>query len=323
MSMKLIIVVLALVSSTLHITAQITPGLTADFQTWLNQTGYESYNFMRTDIDPLGASYGGKQSQNEQITNDPIIFIHGNSDKAIGFTGWQTGFTNSIEYFISQGYTEAELYATTWGPADAFQMANQYHSFAYLSYLRAFVEAVLNYTGAAQVDIISHSMGVTLGRKVVQGGTGNDNGPYNLGPSLLQKVDTFIGIAGANWGLTNCYSDSQYPTCGTTNGLYPGWAIGPLGLSTILNNINNGPNVATHLFSLWSSFDNLIGYGDIVWMQPTSNIPNQNGHVEYTDPFYTHLTLKDNTTQEQYQIITQHVTGDYKVNTLDEFIALM
>jgi len=302
---------------------QITPGLTPNFQAWLTQNDYGSYNFMRTDISPLGASFGGKQSDSDPIANIPIVFIHGNSDKAIGFSGWQTGFTISIEYFLSQGYTEAELYATTWGPADPFQMANQYHSKAYLTYLRAFVEAVLNYTGAPQINIICHSMGVTLARKVVQGGTGNDNGPYNLGPSLASQINTFIGIAGANLGLVACVSQMQYPTCGTTNGLYPGWAIGPLGLSQYLQNLNNGPKEAEYLFSLWSAFDDLIGYGDVVYLQYTSNLQDQDGHVEYDNPSYTHLGLRDNTTAEQYQIITQHVTGDYKVHNQEEFMKLI
>jgi hypothetical protein len=37
-------------------------------------------------------------------------------------------------------------------------------------HLRRWVEAVIGYTQATKVDIITHSMGVTLGRKVVKGG---------------------------------------------------------------------------------------------------------------------------------------------------------
>jgi len=36
--------------------------------------------------------------------------------------------------------------------------------------LRAFTEAVLNYTGAEKINVISHSMGVTLSRRVIKGG---------------------------------------------------------------------------------------------------------------------------------------------------------
>jgi len=39
-----------------------------------------------------------------------------------------------------------------------------------LEYLRAFTEAVIAYTGAAKIDVIGHSMGVTLSRRVIKGG---------------------------------------------------------------------------------------------------------------------------------------------------------
>ena len=41
--------------------------------------------------------------------------------------------------------------------------------------LRAFIEAVLTYTKADKVDVISHSMGVTLARKAIQGGNSKDH----------------------------------------------------------------------------------------------------------------------------------------------------
>lgn len=79
-----------------------------------------------------------------------------------------------------------------------------------MTYVRKFVEAVLAYTKAPQVVIIGHSMGVTLGRKIIKGGNTLDHvqGNYSLGASLHDKVKLFVGIAGANFGLTSCYGST-------------------------------------------------------------------------------------------------------------------
>jgi len=91
--------------------------LTADFSSWLNTNGYGSYGFERTDL--VGGAYGGKSTSGDKITHEPVVFIHGNSDIAVGVTGDFTGFTDSIEYFLSKGYTKAELYITTWGTGNS------------------------------------------------------------------------------------------------------------------------------------------------------------------------------------------------------------
>ena len=74
--------------------------------------------------------------------------------------------------------------------------------------MRLFVEAVLEYTGAPEIDIISHSMGVTYSRKVIKGGFVYSNEkPYYIGLALTERVNTFIGIAGRNWGSSDCALD--------------------------------------------------------------------------------------------------------------------
>lgn len=45
---------------------------------------------------------------------------------------------------------------------------NTMHTCAYLIQLRRYIEAVINYTGALKVDVIAHSLGVPLARKVGQ-----------------------------------------------------------------------------------------------------------------------------------------------------------
>lgn len=118
------------------------------------------------------------------------------------------------------------MYTTTWGPADPNKATQNFHSKEYVMRMRKFVEAVLQYTGAAKITVIGHSMGVTIGRKVIKGGNAIDHiaGTYNVGPSLSSKVNVFIGLAGANLGLASCAMPTL-PTCGNKDGFYPGSSL--------------------------------------------------------------------------------------------------
>ena len=160
---------------------------------------------MRADLGSAG-SYGGRSSPTQAIKNQPVIFIHGNSDTALSYSVTAPGWTNTISYFQSKGYSRAELYATSWGDANPLNAASRTHDCVILPRLRKFVEAVIAYTNASKVDIISHSMGVTIGRKILKGGTlqtaAGDR--CDLGKPLSGSVDTFVGLAGGNYGLCNC-----------------------------------------------------------------------------------------------------------------------
>lgn len=285
--------------------------LTTDFQNWLNANGYSSYNF-----NSGGNSFGGRAFAGEALVNQPVIFIHGNSDAALGNSYGMTGWIASRNYFISQGYKGAELYAITWGDNNPAMSAYQYHSLPNLQKIRAFIQAVKAYTGAAKVDIVTHSMGVTLTRKAILGGTGNDllnGGNYNLGGNLTSIVDTFVGIAGANRGLVSCYqTGGTTPTCANTNGLYPGYLYFGFvtGVSNILTNINASSHYeGTYVYSMWSTVDEIIGYGNIVYGQYTSQIPAQNGEKRFTSVPYGHFNSKDLTGYNQLRMVKFHATN--------------
>ncbi|WP_375769667.1 lipase family protein [Archangium gephyra] len=290
-----------------------TSGFTSHFRTWLTNNGYEpAYNLVRADL--VGGSYGGKASSTDTVVNQPVIFIHGNSDKAIGTgTSGQSGWNASIEYFQSQGYKPSELYATTWGPADASLSAYQYHSKTNVMKVRKFIEAVKAYTGAAKVDIVAHSMGVTLARKAVLGGYATDSlegGQYYIGAPLTSSVDTFVGIAGANLGLVSCYQTGPgTPTCGSTNGLYPGYwnGIGVSGRSAYLNNLlaSSGYEGA-YRYTIWSTADEIIGYDNLVYGSYTSRIPGQTGEKVYSAYPYGHFNSKDLTQNVQFNMVKNH-----------------
>jgi pimeloyl-ACP methyl ester carboxylesterase len=303
--------------------------ITEHFGKWLKASGLGSFDFNRSDLD--GASFGGRNYDHEPIKHTPIIFVHGNSDKAYGDLGWQIGWKYPIQYLMMNGYTSAELYTTTWGPADILFADDQYHSREYLTRIRTFIEAVLNYTKAEKVNVVGHSMGVTLARKAIQGGVGEDildGGFYDLGRSLKDRVDTFVGIAGANWGLVDCYTDFLIPTCATVNGFFPGIAPGPIQLSAILTDINyvGGPE-AGFVFTIYSLTDEVIGYGDLVWGKFTSKIMTQNDEIRHTEVGWTHLAMRDNAGPPVLQMVTNHIVDgwqdlmrDYIINHHDNKI---
>lgn len=308
-----VMVIIIMIGLTSLATAQ---GLTADFRTWLNSNGYSGYDFARDDLGNRG-SYGGRASASDTIVNQPVIFIHGNSDSALGANSSLSGWNSSINYFLSQGYKTSELYATTWGDADSFLSAYQYHSKPNIQKIRAFIQAVKAYTGATKVDVVTHSMGVTLARKAILGGAGNDaanGGGYNLGLPITSSIDTFVGIAGANWGLVSCYqTGGTTPTCADTNGLYPGYYAGspPFGLSDILYNENYAAShyEGANVFSIWSTADEVIGYGDVVYARYTSQIPGQNGEKRFTAYPYGHINSKDLTGYYQWRMVKYHSTN--------------
>lgn len=291
-----------------------TTGITPHFREWLTANGYTAtYDFARDDL--VGGSYGGKASASDTVVNQPVIFIHGNSDKAIGTgTVGQTGWNASIDYFLSHGYKTSELYATTWGPADSALSPYQYHSKTYVMKVRKFIEAVKAYTGATKVDIVAHSMGVTLSRKAILGGTASDaleGGSYNVGSSLTSSVDTFVGIAGANLGLTSCYmTGPTTPTCGATNGLYPGYLFGLLvtGRSSFLNDLMSTSRYeGANRYAIFSTADEVISYGDVVYGSYTSRIPGETGEKVYSSYPYGHINSKDLTAAVQLDMVKNHV----------------
>ncbi|CAD6191378.1 unnamed protein product [Caenorhabditis auriculariae] len=285
--------------------------ITDHFETWLNQNGYEKYNFGRSDMGNFG-SFGGKADDNEEIIHEPVVFIHGNSDAALTANDFSTGWTKTVSYFVSQNYSMAELYATSWGNTNTTQAVFRDHDCVTTHRLRMFFEAVLQYTGATRISVISHSMGVTLGRKIVQGGfITADDGTCNIGKSLTPRVNVFLGIAGANFGLCVCIlqgDGTTWPTCNMKNGLWPGDSCGEnqQAYSQFLMDINaRGAHLeGKYIFSMWSKDDDLIGYGDNVWGRFTSEIPNSAGNVIYSNR--THMQTKEDSAADQFFIVTRH-----------------
>jgi triacylglycerol lipase len=260
-----------------------------DFQKWLHENGYGKYDFAKGNV----PAFGGKSTPGEKVTKEPVIFIHGNSDSA---AGWK----NSVEHFSKEGYKSSEMYGMTWGPASPLKASEQHHSKKYLEEVRAFIEAVKKYTGAEKVDVIGHSMGVTLARKAIQGGDGFDpyaKQSYNLGKAMTDSVDTFVGIAGANHGLAAAmWTGNMVPTTNKTSGLHP--------QSEILKDLNAvDHDEGSHVYSIWSHADEVVGVG---LARFTSPIEGQDGQKVYGTFPFGHMGVKNLTAETQLAMIRDH-----------------
>lgn len=88
-------------------------------------------------------------------------------------------------------------------------------------------------------------------------------------------MSTFIGLAGANYGLVSCWAASSLATCNTKNGFFPG-ATPSSGPSTFLNEINkNSEAEAEKVYTIWSKYDEVIMHNSQVWDKITCRIPGQ------------------------------------------------
>jgi hypothetical protein len=163
------------------------------------------------------------------LHHTPVIFVHGNQADA------QNWLDTMQQFSAASGYTMQEMYALSYNALGNYyagapaQMQPSSFDQAYLNQnsdalangghgaanedevpdLCRFIEAVQWYTGSAQVDIVAHSLGVTITRRLMQ-----------LYPSLAHDVAAFVGIAGANHGTTVCRGiDTSYYGC---NEIAPG-----------------------------------------------------------------------------------------------------
>lgn len=171
---------------------------------------------------PDNAPYGGFGGGACTATKTPVIFIHGNGDEA---KNWNypsaTGVPSVYASFRAAGYNPCELFGLNWlseGERGAPQ--NNYHRSEKAEMLGDFIDAVRAYTGAQKVDIIAHSLGVTVAMHALE---------HN---EMWADARRFIAISGGLRGLSACYSvgyaNALAPTCGSQNifdsdvfGFYP------------------------------------------------------------------------------------------------------
>ncbi|WP_425309237.1 hypothetical protein AADG42_10840 [Ammonicoccus fulvus] len=165
----------------------------------------------------------------------PVVFVHGNADRAVN---WDSDITGPVgdnpaaphsvyDQFRAAGYSECELFGITYlTEAEQKKPQNNYHTAQGYADILNFVDAVRDYTGSEQVDIVSHSFGVSMSMAAFTYADDKQTGPG------WGQVRKFVNIAGGIRGLGSCrlvgYANSIAPTCGSQNifdeytfGFYP------------------------------------------------------------------------------------------------------
>ena len=166
--------------------------------------------------------------------NDPILFVHGWNSSA---STWNTFVSN----FAADGWTAAELNSWSYNTSQSNATTAQE--------IKTRVDSILAATGAAKVDIISHSMGGLSSRYYTR----------NLGGDL--KVDEWVSLGGPNHGTETanfCFSTA----CSEMR-------VG----STFLKNLNSGDETpgAPSYRTWWSPCDEIINPDSSVALSGAAN----------------------------------------------------
>lgn len=148
------------------------------------------------NINPLSrfiGSFGGDINCQTSSSKTPVILIHGNADSSLGWTKSQNNEPSFVDSLKAAGYTNCDIYAISYlSLSEQLNPSGNYHELKKMKFLKDFIETVLKTTGQSRVDIVSHSLGVTLSLETLH--------RFNM----FKHVRKFVGIAGAMHGLQSC-----------------------------------------------------------------------------------------------------------------------
>ncbi len=156
------------------------------------------------------------------VARTPVIFLHGNNDTPFATACAVYGRVHALAQSLAdRGYATSELWGLGYQgdqcdlAADNTRRSAFAHTVtANVPDLRRFVEAVLAYTGAKEVDIVGHSLGVTLAREWMR---------QDQSQRLVRR---FVAIDGPNHGIINCSpSPANYYQLAAFGGFTPTSAV--------------------------------------------------------------------------------------------------
>lgn len=205
---------------------------------------------------PLSAETGQTMpgfgsDQASGVYRTPVIFVHGNTVSA-------RYWLPTRDYFLQRGYSRDELWAFGYGWDNVRYFDSNELS---VPSLERSVNSVINYLSkkrgvpVRQVDIVAHSLGVTVVRQWLK-----QTNSYH-------RVRNFVGIAGANHGTWTASNDSRGQQRLTAWELAPG--------SPWLAQLNRGGETPgpTRYFTLYDGG----GWADVFYPKPSQDSPALEG----------------------------------------------
>jgi triacylglycerol lipase len=187
-------------------------------------------------VTTLGGAGVAPEGASAQAAQDPILFVHGWNSRA---SAWNT----MIDRFVAAGVPRNRMVAITYNSNQSnATIANQVRDAA--ASLRAS-------TGAARVDIVTHSMGGLSSRYYLK----------NLGGTAF--VDEWVSLGGPNHGTNTAYA--CYPFSAGCRDMIPG--------SSFLNNLNATDETpgSVRYGTFWSSCDEVINPDSSVLLSGATN----------------------------------------------------
>jgi pimeloyl-ACP methyl ester carboxylesterase len=156
------------------------------------------------------------------VGHTPVILLHGNNDTPYPNACNPYGQIHSLaQYLADHGYSPSELWGLGYQGDQCDTLTTPTNKSAYphstaanIPDLDHFVHAVLAFTGAKRVDIVGHSLGVTLARAWMKADhTGH----------LVRRL---VGIDGPNHGIVDCSpSPLNYFQAPASGGFTPSSAV--------------------------------------------------------------------------------------------------
>lgn len=204
---------------------------------------------------------------------DNVVLVHGN-------TGSPSDWDNTYDLLIADGYNDSQIFRSSWGSGYA---SSNNHSGTEETPVRDDINAALSTSCTGKIDVIGHSMGVTLAAQQI----------IKLNKS--NQVDAFVGVAGAYRGLWTC---GAYPwnvwtsTCGTS-----GLSISSPFLDWLGNKV-----IANRIYSIKSWNDQIVCGSGVCTVGGihSSHIPNENDSFTYV---LGHFGLQTDTASKQVALI--------------------